>query len=157
MGLRTGTPSTRDRPPRRAGVVQRYLSTDLAIGIAAVTAGIIGLIAMPTGPDTVGRLTVDNPSVYDVQVMLEHNGSELPIGTVERHTTEDFSDVIDQGGTWTFVFRAQGRDAGRVNVSRSDLSGHDWHFTIPSSAGTRLKNEGAPANPCSTSSCASNS
>jgi hypothetical protein len=157
MGLRTGTPSTRDRPPRRAGVVQRYLSTDAAIGVAAVTAGIIGLIAMPTGPDTVGRLTIDNPSVYDVQVALAHNGSELPIGTVEEHRTEDFTDVIDQGGTWTFVFRAQGRDAGQVKVNRSDLSSHDWHLTIPSSASTRLQNEGAPASPCATASCASHS
>jgi hypothetical protein len=157
MGLRTGTPSTRDRPPRRAGVVQRYLSTDVAIGVAAVTAGIIGLIAMPTGPDKVGRLTIDNPSVYDVQVALEHNGSELAVGTVEQQTTVNFSDVIDQGGTWTFVFRAQGHDAGQIEVNRSDLSSHDWRLTIPSSASTRLQNEGAPANPCVTASCARHS
>jgi hypothetical protein len=155
MGLRTGTPSTRDRPPRRAGVVQRYLSTDIAIGVAAVTAGIIGLIAMPSGPDMVGRLTIDNPSKYDVQVVLDHNGSELPIGTVEEHSTGNFSDVIDQGGTWTFVFRAQGRDAGRFKVNRSDLSGHDWHYTIPSGASSRLQNDGVPASPCMTANCAS--
>ena len=75
--------------------------------------------------------------------------------TVWRQIKNRKIDVIDQGGTWTFVFRTQGRDAGQVKVNRSDLSSHDWHFTIPSSASTRLQNEGAPASPCAAASCAS--
>lgn len=107
-----------------------------AVGAAALAAlvvvGFLGASRLVAGPDVVPQITVANPTDDLVNVLaVDDSGSRLPLTIVEPHRTAVTHDVIDQGDTWTFVFRTSGRTVATVKVSRDDLQRAHWRVSVP--------------------------
>jgi hypothetical protein len=145
-------PSRADRPARPFG---RYVRADgLVIVIAIASVLLIGIVVL-SGPARVDHVTVANPTDYDVSIQLASStdGARMPFAVVGLRSTREFSDVIDQGDTWVFRFRAQGQDAGALTVTRADLQAAGWQVTVPASVATQLQSLGIPASPCVSADC----
>jgi hypothetical protein len=124
------------------------LSFPIIATIVAVAALMVASLELLDEPNHVSRLTIANPSEYALDVAVTSGGrhgwlalSGLPVGT-----TSDFHDVLDQGDTWIFSFRAQGRDGGEVSISRADLQAAGWNITVPGQVLDRLRAAGAQGN-----------
>jgi hypothetical protein len=101
------------------------------------------------GPSFVHRLTIANPSEFDVAVAVSPVGRQerLPLGTVGHRSSIDVQDVIDQGTQWAFHFSAGGRDGGEVHVPRAELGRNGWRLQIPAEVVARLRAGGAQPPP----------
>ena len=145
-------PSRADRPARPFGRFVRSDAVAIVIAIAAVL--VVGIVLL-AGPARVDRLTVANPTDYDLSIRLapSTDGAWLPFAVMGASSTRQFRDVVDQGDTWVFHFRAQGRDAGDLTISRADLKASGWQVTIPDSVVTRLRQLGVPTSPCVSADC----
>ena len=144
--------SRADRPARSFG---SYLRPDfVALGLAVVAVMVIGLLILQE-PARVSSVTFTNPSPYDVvvDVSSKDRASWLPLAVVDVGTTREYGDVLDQGDTWVFRFRAQGVDGGEVAVSRHDLAAAGWKYTIPNEVIQRFQAAGAPAGACLSATC----
>ncbi len=112
-----------------------------AIGVAALAAlvvvGFLGASRLVAGPDVVPQITIANPTDDLVNVLIvEDGGSRLPLTIVEPRRTAVTPDVIDQGDTWTFVFRTSGRTIAKVEMSRDDLQRAQWRVPVPNGTST---------------------
>jgi hypothetical protein len=144
--------SRADRPQR---TLSDYVRADVVIIIVAIAAVVVvGLVALDE-PDRVGRLTVSNPTEFDVAVDISSSetGPWLPVALVDPGMTRGYDQVLDQGGTWVFRYRAQGRDGGVVTIARSDLAAAGWTIGVPDVVVQRLRAAGAPPSPCSGAHC----
>ena len=97
------------------------------------------------GPSFVKRVTISNPSEFDVTVSVSPSRHQelMALGTVPHRSTLDVQDVIDQGSRWTFHFSANGRDGGELQVDREQLARNDWRVQIPDGVAARLRAQGA--------------
>jgi hypothetical protein len=144
--------SRADRPARSVG---SFLRPDVvAITLAVIAVMIFGVVTLRE-PARVSSLTFTNTSNYDVVVDVSSSArrSWLPLAVVDAGTTREYRDVLDQGSTWVFRFRAQGVDGGEVAVSRHELAAAGWKLAIPNDVLQRLQAAGAPAGVCLISSC----
>ena len=100
-------------------------------------------------PATVDRLAFTNPTAYDVQVAVSATGDDrtLDVLSVEHGAEYVVDDVIDQGDSWTFRFRSQGRDAGELTLTRDELAEADWTVAVPAAVEDRLVEAGAHPSP----------
>jgi hypothetical protein len=100
-------------------------------------------------PGFVGRVTIENSTGYDihVDVVEPDSQSRLPLGIVGQQCTAEFQDVIDPGVTWVVQFSTQGRDGGRITVSRSQLERDGWTLRVPDEVVDRFTTAGAPSAP----------
>jgi hypothetical protein len=125
------------------GRLSRWWWLALAVGVLVI----IVLVVHPVlgGPSFVPRLTISNPSEFDMTVAVSPAGRQerLALGTVGHRTSLDLQDVIDQGSQWAFHFSAGGRDGGEVRVPRSQLSDNGWRLQIPEGVAVRLRARGA--------------
>jgi hypothetical protein len=147
-------PSRADRPARSLG---RYVRADaVAIVIAIASVLLIGIVLMG-GPARVDHITITNPTDYDLSIQLasDANGSSLPFAVIGQRSTREFHDVLDQGDSWLFRFRAQGQDAGDVTITRSQLASAGWQLTVPGTVLAQLQQLGVPASPCTSADCPS--
>jgi hypothetical protein len=124
----------------------------IVIAIAAVL--VAGTVLLDE-PARIDHLTVANPTPYDVSVAVapDAGGSWLPFAAVDVGTTREFRDVLDQGDTWVFRFRAQGQAAGDLSVSRADLAAAGWEITVPKAVVTQLRQLDVPPSPCTSTEC----
>jgi hypothetical protein len=146
VSFRTRSREARDDQPRSRQALQRY-RLDIVFAAAAVAAMIVVSIWLLAEPDRVGALTIANASDYNLEVEIGpgDHGGWLALPGVPSRATREFRDVLDQGGTWIFAFRAQGRDGGRVMMSRADLRKAGWHVDVPDDVVERLRAAEAPA------------
>ena len=138
-GRPTGGAPFRVRRARTAG-----------FAVAAVVA--VMLVAVPRfldSPHMVDRLTVENPTGYDISIdATDHRRRAwVGLGTVHRGTTSTFEEILDQGEVWIFRFSAQGEDGGELQVSRQQLEGDGWRMRVPAEVGEQLEVDGAPLSP----------
>ncbi len=137
-GLRT--------PPRPAP----SLKTPLLLGILAlaVLAAIlgIGVASLTEGKVLVPRVTVDNTTVYNLQVDVGAPGSDqrLGLGTVRREGSRTFEQVLDQGDRWVFHLSFAGDDVGHVEVPRTQLERDGWRVQVPNAVGHTVAEDGHP-------------
>ena len=108
---------------------------------------ILLVLAACAGPaPTVDRVTIRNPTDYDIHVDV--TGSErdgwLPLAIVEHGSETVVHDVIDQGARWTFRFVHEGDEAGEISFPRSELKRDGWRVEIPAETGEQLKDLGTP-------------
>lgn len=145
-------PSRADRPARTFG---QYFPADAVAIVIAIAAVLIVGVVLLQGPARVSRVTIDNPTDYEVSIQLapSTDGAWLPLAVLGLHATREFHDVVDQGDTWVFRFRAQGQDAGDLTISRGDLAAAGWQITVPASVTTRLQQLGVPTSPCTSTDC----
>jgi hypothetical protein len=95
------------------------------------------------GPDFVDRVTIANPTAFDVDVdVAGSDGGLLDLYYVEAGTTAVVRDVIDQEDTWTFHLSYGGTDAGTLRLDRARLAQSGWRVEIPQAVENRLEGAG---------------
>ena len=137
-GLRT--------PPRPAPALKKPLLLGLAALAALAVAFGVGVGSLTEGSAFVAEVTVDNPTVYNLQVDVGSPGEEqlLALGTVGREGTRSFEQIVDQGERWVFHLTFGGEDAGEVEVPRAELENDGWRVQVPAAVGQRLADAGYP-------------
>ena len=123
----------------------------LPYGLAAVAALALAIAAAgpARSPDFVPRVRVVNASPYELSIDVRGAPGDgwVALGYVDQDATTAVDEVLDQGGRWTFRFRAQGKEGGRLTVSRAALERADWRLVVPDAVEARLEKAGAPPSP----------
>jgi hypothetical protein len=132
------------RPALSAGLV--------ALVLAALAAGVLAVTVLPTlitHPSFVARVSVTNPSDYDVNVFASKEGAatEVALGAAGQQCTTTFEQVADQGEHWVFRFEAQGTPAATITVDRASLEAARWTVAVPDDATQRLAEADVPLPP----------
>jgi hypothetical protein len=146
---RTRSRQARDEHSSPPHGLRRYLRFDIVAAVAAIVVVLVAGVLLLDEPARVDRITIDNPSAFVVDVSVTSGGHHgwLVLSGIPVAATRDYHDVLDQGDTWVFSFRAQGRDGGELSVSRADLATRNWTMEIPATVIDRLRAGGAPAHP----------
>ena len=124
----------------------------LRSGVPVLMAAVLGallLVGCISEPAHVARLTVDNPTDYDVLVTVSapNDRGSVALGTARRRGESTFESILDQGEVWVFRFEAQGEDGGELRMTREQLEADGWQLLIPDSVSERLQEKGAPIPP----------
>jgi len=98
---------------------------------------------LDTGP-FVPRLTVDNPTRFDINVDLASGDRRgwIHLGTVGRESQSVLEEIADPGATWVFRLSYAGVEVGELVVPRSDLRAAGWRLDIPADVGSRIADAG---------------
>jgi hypothetical protein len=128
--------------------LRRYFRLPIIATVVVVAALLVASLPLLDEPNHVSRLTVANPSEYALDVAVTSGGRHgwLALSGVPVGATREFHDVFDQGDTWVFSFRAQGRDGGELSISRTDLEARSWNITVPAQVLDHLRAAGAQGN-----------
>jgi hypothetical protein len=139
----TSTQATPRAHLRRTGD-RGFVLRVVVIAVVCV-ALIVGLTALMRGPNFVHRLTVDNPTALPLEVSVAGPGSNgrLNIGSVGPRSRTAFEDVVDMGDDWEIRVVANGGAVATTTVTRAELVGDDWTFTIPATVRSELTRGGA--------------
>jgi len=139
----TPTLTRRPRPAPSRNVTGNVL---VWMWVAAVAVAALALAPGMRLPRVVGRVGVANPTVYsvDVDVRGADPTSWLDLGSVQRESTRNSYEVIDQGRQWMFRFSYAGEEVGMVAISRAQLKAGGWRIAIPPDVGDRLAAAGTP-------------
>ena len=129
--------------PSGAGTDRPVLA--LAVAAVVVTAvGAIWLAQAPRGarpPSRTGRLArrAGRPPRAAAGAAP---GGRLGLGQAGPRTTTTFHEVVDLGGTWTFVFSYGGQEVARQRVGGQELAGRGWVVQIPETVAAELERQG---------------
>jgi hypothetical protein len=113
-------------------------------------AGLVALVVVLgacSGPaPTVERITIVNPTGYDLDVEVTNRDRQgwLPVAIVEARTEDVAQEVIDQGEEWVFRFRHWGDPVGELSLTRAELERNRWRVEVPAEVEERLKELGRP-------------
>jgi hypothetical protein len=115
----TATPGRRRR--------RRWDDEAIALVVSVCVAFAVGLFMMATEPARIDRLSVTNPSEYQIRLRV---GSSA-LGDVEAETSRQYPNVFDQGDRWVLTFASQSVEAGTIEIDRSVLANNNWTVVIP--------------------------
>ncbi len=137
--------------PDESKRTHRHLGVAVAVIVVglAVVVGLTSLVGLSSGPQTIPRITFENPTVYalDIEVSPGTAGGWTSAGSVRQKSTAEVTEVIDQGDVWLFRFDSQGASGGELRRSRTELEASGWRVSIPAEVGARLADAGAPPTP----------
>jgi hypothetical protein len=140
------TPQTLTRAPRSRPAVGR-----LAWAVPLVLSCIVVILVLSwlvRGPDFVDRVTIANPTAFDVDVSVSgSDGGVLDLTYITAGETKVVRSVIDQGDVWIFRFSYGGTDAGTLRMDRMKLEQNDWRVVIPKAVEDRLDAAGHEPTP----------
>lgn len=124
-----------DDGPRRRAVARRKAAVRTLAGVAML------LAACSAPPPTVDRITIVNPTDYEIDVHVSGREQDvwLPVGIVQPRTEDVAEQVIDQGDRWTFRFLYTGDPLEEVSLTRPELERSGWRVVIPQELGERLR------------------
>jgi hypothetical protein len=149
-GQSRGVPLIADPPGSVRPRLRRLLDSDI-VAIAAAF-GVAILVTAFADPSIVRRpptveLHLTNSTDYRIAVRAsdEHGHDWVPLGSVPPGRDLVLGSVFDQGDTWTFQFRGQGREGGELQLDRLTLAEADWNVEIPEYVADHLRDQGAPA------------
>lgn len=123
-GASTRLTETSTRGPRQR---RRWNDETIALIVSVAVALGAGLFMMKSEPARIDRLSVTNPSEY--QIRLAVGNSKL--GYVDAEASREYRDVFDQGDRWVLTFASQSIEAGTIEVDRSVLADNNWTVVIP--------------------------
>ena len=129
---------------------RRRVDPLIPIGVLAALLAIFLFRPLVEPGPFVKNVTVVNGSEYafDLDVAGAKADDWMLLGTVAERASTDVAEVFDQGDTWTFRFRTQGRVAGEVTMSRADLKAAGWKLTVPGGFADKLRaDEVVPTSP----------
>lgn len=108
--------------------------------LALLTAGCLGR------PPTVERITVVNPTTYDLDVDVSDQARDgwLPVAIVEARSEAVAQEVLDQGDHWVFRFLHWGDPVGELSLTRAELERSGWRVEVPEHVLERLQQLGRP-------------
>jgi len=137
------TPAPPQAAPTRLG---RNIAAVVVGGIVALVLIFAGSQALE-GPGVIERVTVDNPTPYQVEVAVagSEGGSRLALGPVAAGERHAFASVVDQGDRWIVHVTSARSDGGQFVLRRADLQRGKWVITIPEEVASRLAANGASA------------
>ena len=137
------TPAPPQAAPTRLG---RNTAAVVVGGIVALVLIFAGSQALE-GPGVIERVTVDNPTPYQVEVAVagSEGGSRLALGPVAAGERHAFASVVDQGDRWIVHVTSARSDGGQFVLRRADLQRGKWVITIPEEVASRLAANGASA------------
>ena len=125
--------------------------TNAVVAVALAAAAVLALAASSStiGPAFIPRLTIVNPTVYEVEVDVDDPGRSgvVAFGAVRREKSRTVEELIDQGRRWVFRFSYGGVDAGQLVLSDGDMERAGWRVTIPPEVGHFLEGSGIPPSP----------
>jgi hypothetical protein len=131
-------------PPRPPSA--RLASAAIVLVVVAATVGVLFALARidPGESTAYRRLTVDNPSPYNVNIEVAgtDRAGWLDVGSFRREERRTVEEVADQGREWVFRFSYGGVDAGELVLSRDRLARDGWNITVPSAVAERLRDAG---------------
>jgi hypothetical protein len=132
---------TPPRPPsaRLAG------AAIVLIAVAGTVGVLFALARIDVGESTTyRRVTVDNPSPYNVNVQVAgaQRAGWLDLGSFAREARRTVEEVADQGPQWVFHFSYGGVDAGELVISRERLADERWTITVPAGVREHLRQAG---------------
>jgi hypothetical protein len=137
---------TTSRPPGRPslGVRPRWRAWYL-LPLVALIPALLPLSSLLDGPPVVDRITIENPTDYDITVDVSNREGRywMSAGTLRRRSTEDLEQIIDQGEAWILRFRAQGEEGGQLRLTRDELRAARWRIRVPDSVIEELQAKGA--------------
>lgn len=104
------------------------------------------LMAACSGPPRVDRITIVNPTGYDLEVDVSgrDRAAWLPVAIVEARSEDDAREVIDQGEIWVFRFLHWGDPAGELSLTGAELERGGWRVEVPAEVGRQLEQLGRP-------------
>jgi hypothetical protein len=131
-------------PPRRPSA--RLAGAAIVLVVLVLSVGVLFALArLDVGESTTyRRLTVDNPSPYNVNIQVAGRERQgwLDLGSFPRQGRRTVEEVADQGLEWVFRFSYGGVDAGVLVISRDQLARDGWETTVPSAVAERLHEAG---------------
>jgi hypothetical protein len=116
-----------ERPTRGRRRRWRWNDEVIAVVVSVCVAFAAGLLMMAIEPARIDRLSVTNPSEYQIRVLVGNSA----LGDVEAETTRQYRDVFDQGDRWVLTFASQSIEAGTIEIDRSVLADNNWTVVIP--------------------------
>jgi hypothetical protein len=123
--------------------------TDRAVAVVAIAAVVLAAIgavwlaqAAIGGRPAYRTVRVDNRAAIPLHVDAVGESGRLGLGEAGPKTTTTFSEVADQGATWTFVVSYGGREVLRHTVSGQALAGRGWTMQVPEDATAELERQG---------------
>jgi hypothetical protein len=135
------SPRTLTRPPRSQPMIGRRMGALAAVIATAVV--VLGGSWAVRGPDFVDRVTVENPTRFDVDVdVAGSDGRVLELTQVLAGRTKAVRDVIDQGKSWTVTFSYAGTEAGAMQLDRTTLEDDGWRIVVPAGVEQELESAG---------------
>ena len=137
------TPALPQAAPTRLG---RNIAAVVVGGIVALVLIFAGSQALE-GPGVIERVTVDNPTPYQVEVAVagSEGGSRLALGPVAAGERHAFASVVDERDRWIVHVTSARSDGGQFVLRRADLQRGKWVITIPEEVASRLAANGASA------------
>src|SRR5438552_12182756 len=113
------TPAPTQEAPTRLG---RNVAAVVVGGLVALVLIFAGSQALE-GPGVIERVTVDNPTPYQVEVAVagSEGGSRLALGPVAAGERHAFASGGDQGDRWVVHVTSARSDGGQVGLRRADL------------------------------------
>jgi hypothetical protein len=118
---------------------RRVLVEFIFVGVTAAV-----LVSCSGPPPTVDRITISNPTGYDLEVQVSDANRDgwLPTGIVEAGSEQISEQVIDQGEVWIFRFLHWGDPVGELELARSELERNGWRLEVPAQVEERLRHLG---------------
>jgi hypothetical protein len=123
-GASTRLTETPTRGRRRSW---RWNDETIAVVVSVCVAFAVGFLMMAIEPGRIDRLSVTNPSEYQIRIRV----GDSSLGDVEAETSRQYLDVFDQGDQWVLTFASQSIEAGAIEIDRSVLADNDWSVVIP--------------------------
>ena len=122
-------------PPTDRRPVVEWIALLVVIGLLVVT-----MVQLVRGPTLVDHVSVANRSTVtiDVDVTGADRDGWLSVAIARPNERVTTRDVVDQGETWIFRFRAGGHEGGEVRVGRDRLARAGWTIEIPDGVTDRL-------------------
>ena len=133
-------------PPRPAPSIRRpVILGAVVLAVLALAFG-IGVGSLTEESGFVDQVTVDNPTLYNLQVDVgaPGDGPVLALGSAPREGSRTFEQVVDQGDRWVFRLSFGADEVGEIVVPRTQLERDGWKVTVPAEVGHRLAETGYP-------------
>jgi hypothetical protein len=108
---------------------------------SAFVVTLLWLAACSGPPPRVDRITIVNPTGYDLDVDVGSPGGDswLPVAIVEARSERVAEEVIDQGEVWVFRFLHWGDPVRELSLTRAELEEAGWRVEVPGEVEERLQ------------------
>jgi hypothetical protein len=122
----------------------RPLLAVVLVALAITVAGALWLATSAVGGRPSYRtVQVDNQAGLPLQVdAAGPDGGRLGLGLARPHSVTAFHEVVDLGGTWTFVASYGGQELWRQAVDARELAGRGWTVQVPDDVTLALERQG---------------
>ena len=128
--------------PRSGPRAPALRSALLLVVVAAI--GLLLLVASCAEDEGIDRVTIVNPTPFDVEVKLSDANKEswLILGQAPHESSSVNEMVADMGPTWVFRFHYAGETVGELTLAREELERARWSFEVPSDVAARMRKLG---------------